>query len=109
MTRIYIIIKKSLEKFVNEKISIKLPNDLLIKGSKVCGILQEFIKIEKKSFLIIGIGINTFKSPKNNKFKSTSLLECSHKSINNSQILNNIKKNYELSNWRYWKYKYKNL
>ena len=29
--------------------------------------------------------------------------------INNYEILTNLKKNYELSNWRYWKYKYKNL
>ena len=32
--KIYTIIKKSLQKFVNEKITIKLPNDLLIRGSK---------------------------------------------------------------------------
>ena len=29
--KVYKLIKKSLEKFVNEKITIKLPNDLLIK------------------------------------------------------------------------------
>ena len=104
-----LIIKNAIKDYTRFEVKIKWPNDLLIRSRKVCGILQEFIKIEKKDFLIIGIGINTFKSPKNNKFKSTSLLECSHKSINNSQILNNIKKNYELSNWRYWKYKYKNL
>ena len=31
------------------------------------------------------------------------------KIINNYKILTNLKKKYELSNWRYWKYKYKNL
>ena len=36
-------------------------------------------KIEKKSFLIIGIGINTLKSPNDKKIKSISLLECSNK------------------------------
>ena len=49
--KIYTIIKKSLQKFVNEKITIKLPNDLLIRGSKVCGILQETITHNKNSTL----------------------------------------------------------
>tara|TARA_Y100000817_G_scaffold100760_1_gene78703 strand:- start:1044 stop:1592 length:549 start_codon:yes stop_codon:yes gene_type:complete len=104
-----LIIKKILNKYSKFDIKIKLPNDLLIKGKKVCGILQELIKIDKKSFLIIGIGINTINSPNDEKFKSISLLECSDKMINNYKILLNLKKNYELSNWRYWKYKYKNL
>ena len=104
-----IIIKNILNKYTKLEIKIKWPNDLLINSKKVCGILQEFVKINKKNFLIIGIGINTIKSPNNKDFKSTSLLECSNKSINNYKILKNIRKNYELSNWRHWKHKYKNL
>ena len=104
-----LIIKKTISEYSRFKVKIKWPNDLLIKSRKVCGILQELIKFDKKNFLIIGIGINTLKSPNNKKFKSISLRECSDKVINNYQILKNLKKNYELSNWRYWKYKYKNL
>ncbi len=104
-----LIIKKILNEYSKFDVKIKWPNDLLIKSRKVCGILQELIKIDKKSFLIIGIGINTINSPNNKKFKSISLLECSDKIINNYYILKNLKENYELSNWRYWKYKYKNL
>ena len=104
-----IIIKNILVKYTKLEIKIKWPNDLLINSKKVCGILQEFVTINKKNFLIIGIGINTIKSPNNSNFKSISLLECSNKSINNYKILKNIRKNYELSNWRYWKHKYKNL
>ena len=104
-----LIIKKILNKYSKFEVKVKWPNDLLIKSKKVCGILQELIKLENRSFLIIGIGINTIKSPNDKKFKSISLLECSDKTINNYQILKNLKKNYELSNWRYWKYKYKNL
>ena len=62
--KVYKLIKKSLEKFVNEKITIKLPNDLLINGSKVCGILQETINHNNNKYFIIGIGINLIKSPK---------------------------------------------
>ena len=104
-----LIIKKTLNDYSRFEVKIKWPNDLLIKSRKVCGILQELIRFDKKSFLIIGIGINTLRSPNNKKFKSISLLECSDKVINNYQIFKNLKKNYELSNWRYWKYKYKNL
>ena len=101
-----IIIKNILKRYSKFEVKIKWPNDLLIKSKKVCGILQELIKIEKKTFLIIGIGINTLKSPKKRKFKSISLIECSNKPINNLEILKNLKKNYELSNWRHWKYEH---
>tara|TARA_B100000029_G_scaffold32428_1_gene30972 strand:- start:703 stop:1251 length:549 start_codon:yes stop_codon:yes gene_type:complete len=104
-----LIIKKILNKYSRFEAKIKWPNDLLIKNKKVCGILQELIKLDEKNFLIIGIGINTLRSPNDKKFKSISLSECSDKTINNYEILKNLKKNYELSNWRYWKYKYKNL
>ena len=104
-----LIIARILTKYTSFQVKIKWPNDLLIKSRKVCGILQELIKIDNKSFLIIGIGINTLKSPNNIKLKAISLMECSHKKINNREILSNLKKNYELSNWRHWKYKYKNL
>ena len=104
-----LIIKKILNEYSRFEVKIKWPNDLTINSRKVCGILQELIKVENKSFLIIGIGINTIKSPNNKNFKSISLLKCSNKVINNYQILKNLKKNYELPNWGYWKYKYKNL
>ena len=104
-----LILKKILNEYTKFDVKIKWPNDLLIKSKKVSGILQELIKLENKTFLIIGIGINTFRSPNTKKFKAISLRDCSNKSINNYQILRNLKKNYELSNWRHWKYKYKDL
>ena len=73
----------------------------MIKSKKVCGILQEVVKFEKKSFLIIGIGINTLTCPATNKFNSISLLECSNKLINNSKILIDIKNNYESIFYKY--------
>ena len=90
-----IIIKNILKQYSSHVIKIKRPNDLLIKNKKVCGILQELIKFEKKIFLIIGIGINTVYSPKNKLFKSISLQEISYKTVNNIDILLNLKKKYE--------------
>ena len=90
-----IILKKIITEHSSQKVSIKWPNDLLIKNMKVCGILQELIHYEKKMFLIIGIGINTTRSPITKNFKSTSLTEMSKKNIDNTAILNNLKKSYE--------------
>ena len=43
------IIKKSLSKFLKNKIKIKPPNDLLINKKKFCGILQEIITYKEKN------------------------------------------------------------
>ena len=43
-----LILKKLLSRYTNLNIKIKKPNDLLINNNKVCGILQETLKIEKK-------------------------------------------------------------
>ena len=96
-----LIVKKTLNEYSSDKIKIKLPNDLLIRNRKVCGILQELIHFEKKIFLIIGIGINTIYSPKTKSLKGISLLESSGKLINNHKILKTLKKNYEKIFWNY--------
>ena len=89
------IIRSVLNKYSKYRISIKWPNDLLIKKKKLCGILQEVITHKKKKFLIIGVGINTLTSPKGLNYQSISLLSCSNHIINNNKILINIKKAYE--------------
>ncbi len=93
--KVYKTIKKSLEKFVNEKISLKLPNDLLIKGSKVCGILQETIVFNKNKYFIVGIGINLIKSPKIVNKQVSFLQKYNNNKINKSNILREIKINFE--------------
>ena len=95
------LIKRILSKFIFKKINIKWPNDLLIDKKKVCGVLQEVISYREKNFLIVGIGINTLTCPKNNSFKSISLLECSNKLIDNSKIIKSLKRNYETIFYNY--------
>ncbi len=93
--KVYETLKKSLEKFVNEKITIKQPNDLLIKGAKVCGILQETIIYNKNKYFIVGIGINLIKKPKiENKLVSV-LQKYNNNKINKTDIYTRIKKNFE--------------
>jgi len=108
------IIKKILNKYTKKIIKIKKPNDLLIDGKKICGILQEVIDYKKEKYLITGIGINTKISPLNKNFKSTSLKINASKSINNKIIIDEIMKNYDKliydinnHNYLYIKNKYK--
>ena len=89
------IVKKSLLKFINDKIIIKKPNDLLINKKKVCGILQEIVFYDKYKFAIIGIGINTYKNPIIDSYPTTHLNMLTKNKITNSKIYNEIKKNFE--------------
>lgn len=45
------------------EIKIKKPNDVLINGKKIAGILPEFIQENNENYLIIGIGINWLTAP----------------------------------------------
>lgn len=55
---------------------IKWPNDILINGSKVCGILLESEVISKDQMsIVIGIGINISHHPDQALYKTTSLNE----------------------------------
>ncbi len=54
-----VAVAKTLEKFGIENPEIKWPNDILIKGKKVCGILTEAItKFNTIESVIIGVGID---------------------------------------------------
>ena len=89
------IVKKSLLKLLNKKITIKKPNDLLINKKKVCGILQETVFFKNKKFAIIGIGINIDRSPAIGNYPTTYLNFFSKKKITSFKIYNEIKKNFE--------------
>ena len=56
------------EKIGNEHaLTIKWPNDILLNGKKICGILLETKKFPHVTALVIGIGINLLSTPKLNK------------------------------------------
>ena len=95
------ILKKLLSRYTNLNITVKKPNDLLINNKKVCGILQETLKIEKKLFLIIGVGVNTIIAPKSKNIKAISLSESGKIKIQNQDILINIKNKYEKTFFNY--------
>jgi len=91
----YLLIKV-IKKYTKNEIDIKWPNDLLINKKKICGILQEVVNINSKTFIIIGAGINTNSLPIIKNYKVTALSTILRKKINNNKILKEIQKEYEI-------------
>ena len=89
------LVKKSLDGLTKHKISIKKPNDLMIKGKKFCGILQEIMLHKQMKYIIIGIGVNINKSPFIHSYPTTSLREYAKKKINRNIVFTNIRKVFE--------------
>ena len=89
------LVKKSFSNLIKYKISIKPPNDLLIKSQKFCGILQETIIFRKKKFIIIGIGVNISKNPIIKDYPTTNLSKYAKKKINRNMVFTNIRKTFE--------------
>lgn len=55
-------------------IKLKWPNDVLVEGKKIAGILLESVVISGKLFVVVGIGVNTHFIPKIDGVEATSLL-----------------------------------
>ena len=55
-----VVVARVLETYVDQ-IRLKWPNDVMVRGKKICGILLETITITEQHFpvLILGIGLNT--------------------------------------------------
>ncbi|HJD61494.1 MAG TPA: biotin--[acetyl-CoA-carboxylase] ligase [Rickettsia endosymbiont of Columbicola hoogstraali] len=59
----------------NDIIHLKWPNDVLVGGKKISGILLESVKVEEAYYLIIGVGINITYHPINIDQPTTSLVD----------------------------------
>ncbi|MGI9400169.1 MAG: biotin--[acetyl-CoA-carboxylase] ligase [Rhizobiaceae bacterium] len=60
---------------VDVNVALKWPNDVLLEGSKVCGILLESHEISEARIVIAGIGLNCFTHPGETSYPATSLAE----------------------------------
>jgi BirA family biotin operon repressor/biotin-[acetyl-CoA-carboxylase] ligase len=70
-------VKEMLQPIVgsNYEISLKWPNDVLLNGKKVAGVLLETVLIAKKNWLIVGVGLNVDSHPKDVRYPATCLTE----------------------------------
>ncbi len=60
-----------------ERLAYKWPNDVLLNGRKIAGVLleSETVGSEKLSFVVLGIGVNLMASPQGTEFPATSIME----------------------------------
>ena len=96
-----LLVKKTINNFYKKKIIFKAPNDLLINGKKISGILQETMINKNHKFLIVGIGINIVKSPNIKNYPTTNLLEVMGKKIDYNLIANLLRSIFEKNILRY--------
>lgn len=74
---------------------VKWPNDVLIHGRKVCGILSELHGEVERPLVIIGIGINVENSAPENGISVSELFDMSRKEVF-ELVLKNFSKNYRM-------------
>ena len=90
-----LLVKKILSKYYKKRITYKKPNDLLIRGKKICGILQETINKLNKKFLIVGIGVNLIKNPVISNYQTVNLNDLINKNIPKKKIELELKNIFE--------------
>ena len=90
-----LLVKKMISKYYKKKITYKKPNDLLIKGKKISGILQEIIHKNDKKSLIVGIGLNLVKNPIIRNYPTTNLNDLINKKVSKKKIEIELKNVFE--------------
>ncbi len=81
-------LSKTLKSLFNLNVSVKWPNDLLLNGKKLAGLLSEMeTRGDMVKFINIGIGINVNNSPEKDESKAISLHSVLGKSVSRKQIL----------------------
>lgn len=89
---------RSFKKLLSVEAFIKWPNDIVINGKKVCGILTEMsAEIDYINHVIVGIGINvsTKEFPSEISTVATSLFIEGNESISRAEIVSNILEEFE--------------
>ncbi len=84
----------AIESFIRTDIAVqcKWPNDVLIDGHKVAGILLETVLSQQNEIegLIAGVGINIAHHPKGTDFPATNIHEYGEQSVTVENVLENV-------------------
>jgi len=64
-------IAKTIDSICNVSSNIKWPNDILVNGKKISGLMTEIIKQNDTNYILIGVGINVDSSPIISKYQTT--------------------------------------
>ena len=86
-------VSESIDNVCNVKSKIKWPNDVLVNGKKISGIMTEIIKYSNNNYLIIGIGINVDSSPRIPNYPTTFAKEL-YEDSNQKEIIESFIKYY---------------
>jgi len=80
-----------------EGLSYKWPNDVLVDGCKIAGILleSELREGEIPEFVILGVGINLISSPRDTEFPATSLAEQGWQPVSPTDALEEFTRHFE--------------
>jgi BirA family biotin operon repressor/biotin-[acetyl-CoA-carboxylase] ligase len=79
-----------------EDVSCKWPNDVLVEGRKIAGILLESELAEREipEFVILGVGINLVSSPQGTGFPATSIAEQGREASSPADALEEFARNF---------------
>ena len=84
---------KFLNKYIDQNINIKWPNDIIINNSKIAGIMTEIVEHNNIQYIIIGAGINILQSPKITNYQTCSLINYKD-NLNYENVLINFIESY---------------
>ena len=95
-----VAVARTLRKLYGVSAEIKWPNDVLIQGKKVCGILTEAsLKGRTVNFVIVGIGVNANFAlnalPKDLKATAATLKEVLQKEVDREELICILLKEFE--------------
>lgn len=96
-----LVCHKTIDELAPGKVQVKWPNDVLLDGKKLSGILVEsFPHFCKKTnqqvnYVIVGIGLNIEKSPKYLSYLATSLKEEGIEYVSRNSVLNKFMQHFQ--------------
>ncbi|MFQ6052233.1 MAG: biotin--[acetyl-CoA-carboxylase] ligase [Candidatus Hydrothermarchaeota archaeon] len=92
-----IAVTKTIKKECDLDARLKWPNDVIINGKKVCGILTEIsAEIDRINFVVVGIGINVNNElPKELERSATTIRKESKRSFSRLKILKSLLEEFE--------------